>query len=245
MFSSMNGYGRSYDYSQYYWALVAEQANDFSNALYYLAYLRSLNDFEESSDIYKSYGDIFIETLTVGETVDFGYNRWYVLDIDRAEKRILLLMANTLDHYFDYRMRTWDNSEIRDWLNRSYDGFLNNDFFHECDYDLIETTRVKLSAGTDFADGSFDILYLGAESDVYDKIFAQSVEETQEYLPIIGSEMDLPGYWLRDTYAKYNTWGSTYWENYGYYVDNNEIQHGNGNYNSRHDVRPALWINLN
>lgn len=243
-FSEMDGYGRSEDYNEYYWILDAEQTGDFYSALYYLAWLRNHSDFEKSQDLYVSYGDAFIKTLVVGQTVNFGYSCWYILDIDKSEKRILLLLTDTLDHYCEYKMCTWENSEMREWLNRSYDGFLNNNYFHDYDYDLIETTLVRQSAGTDFSDGTFDIIYMGADSDVYDKVFALSFEEAQMYLPIIGTETDLPGYWLRDTYAKYSTWGYEHWENYGYYIHNGEIQHiGNSN-STKRDIRPALWVNF-
>lgn len=244
-FSGMNGYARSTDYGNYYWACVAEKENDYSNALFYLGYLRELGDFENSREQYQIYGEHFIDNLVRGEIVEFGYRQWYVLDTDNVGKRILLLMVNTLDHYFDYRNRRWENSEMREWLNRTYDGFLNNDYFNDTDYGLIDTTLVRQNAGMDFSDGTSEILYLGSESDVYDKVFELSVEEAQTFLPYIGNENELPIYWLRDTYIYQNIWMNNYWENYGYYVRDGAINHTSSTYDFRADVRPALWINLN
>ena len=257
-FGSMNGYAQSNEYYSYYLACMNEQNGEYDYALHDLAVLRGLGDFEACSKHYASYAEDYIDSVQVGDRVSFGYQDWYVLDVDRASKKMMLITAEVVD-YKTYLKGSWENTDAREWLNDPYSGFLSRQYFDVFDTDLLEDTLVSVNHFTakqppaysetygyvilppkDFTIDGVDMEYTGI--DVYDKAFLLSVEEVEKYLK--GTEMVTGGidYWLRDTGSYIHAPGSTFQS--AFYVESNgDVGYVSISYGDRY-VRPAVMVSL-
>ena len=116
---------------------------------------------------------------------------WIVLEIDKENKKALLFSKYILDmHAFDKKSDniTWENSEIRRWLNEDF----YNEAFDEKEKERILETELK-------NDYDYDINYIDANDDVtsdervrlfkidkntVDKIFLLSANEIEKYFGV-------------------------------------------------------------
>ena len=256
-FGSMNGFEDADDYHSYYSACLACQEGDYTGALAHLARLRALGDLENSPEVYAAYGDAFLEHLSVGDMVDFGWQPWYVLDIDRENKRLLVITASNSNWYSTYgtvnTYTTWENSRIREWMNDPYNGFMSSDYFRPGETDLIESTGIPNLFFTaiqmttyNYPDSPEDMTVTGVTWEevgdyLFDKVFALDVDETMRYMERVGELAQGGGYWLRDG-GRYNHYNTPIYSAFSVGFGG---QMEYGLHNTEKPVRPACWINLN
>ena len=122
------------------------------------------------------------QCVKVGDIVTFGKYRqttskpdplqWRVLEIDSANRKLLLLTEYVIDakifdrsHYGNYP--TWAESDIRKWLNDTgTSGFLREDYFTVSEQALIvEVTNSTSNFKT------FDDKFFAGGVDTQDKVF--------------------------------------------------------------------------
>lgn len=131
----------------------------------------------------------------VGYEIDFGTYRfldkdkesikWIVLDKDEKENKALVISKYALDarrfDSSDKNKSTWDNSELRQWLNSE---FLNT-AFNEDEKKYIFDTKVLSEDNMEM--GTYD------GEDTIDKVFLLSLNEAKKYLSGVKTYC-LPGF---------------------------------------------------
>lgn len=165
---------------------------------------------------------------------------WLVI-CENANRKLLLskCVLDTKKFYRDFENVTWENSDIRKWLN---DYFLHK-AFSATEKQKIISTELTNNPNPEY--GTF------SGNKTVDKVFLLSAEEAKKYLDYESRKMlatpyverrakesdfgSCSGWWLRTSGAKNFT---------AVYVSKNGEIHlsGNGVHNDGYTVRPAIWV---
>ena len=116
---------------------------------------------------------------------------WFVLERDGS--KLLLVSKYVLDlyHYYErLKSITWENSDIRSWLNNE---FLLNAFNSE-ELKKIQTTKIK--------NCDYLLNYTNGGNATCDKVFLLSNEEVLKYFPLKDSRICLGTLYAQN---KFNT----------------------------------------
>jgi len=116
---------------------------------------------------------------------------WQVLDVDGNRALVLAQYGLTYrDVHFDWRSVTWEDTEIRTWLN--------NDFLYDCFTDdersYIPETHIDNHANTKHGTDS--------GSDTWDSVFLLSTNEVEDYLRSSRARQCKPSSYALKTYYK-------------------------------------------
>lgn len=200
---------------------------------------------------------------------------WFVLNVDNEEKKVLLLSKYILDckRYNDRSKDvTWEDSSIRDWLNKEF----YNDAFNEIEKEIIIASELANddNSGTHYVGGSpahpelsepVEFISEGG-NDTIDKIFLLSVDEVEDFFNFINlnnanKQIEAKGtiyakenglsYDTENVDAEWYTGASSYWLR-GPGTNNREamfvIEDGTILYQPVEwkgiGVRPAMWVSI-
>lgn len=184
--------------------------------------------------------DMVPSGVKAGDTVKFGtyydYDiEWTVLDVQGSKALLVTTSVLSLDGHAAVERRycpqwdyvTWEESDLRAWLNSN---FLTS-AFNDAQRSSIADTTVSADANPDYPDWS-------AGNTTTDKVFCLSVSEVQKYMPTAADR----------TVSGYKWWTRTPGMATAYvaYVesDGELISVGQMSDNDRTAMRPAMWVNL-
>ena len=215
---------------------------------------------EKAASIYEKYKTEKLKSIKVGDYIYFGiYEQdndtdngkeqleWVVLDVKDGKVLVTskyLLEAKCYDK--DDHYATWENSDIRQWLNNEF----MNIAFSTSEKEMIAAVMLK----NEPMPGDNKKTEQG--NDTIDKVFLLSYAETQEYFASNDERKTEGSEYLLNSgdgyeYDPYGIFGSTsYWltrtKTEGWYVSVVSESGKYGRYNTKEDVpvRPAMWIDI-
>ena len=132
--------------------------------------------------------------LAVMDTYDFGGYEWLVLDVQ--DDMVLIITKDIIDlalyveldsTYSDLDPRTWENSDVRLWLN---DEFLNI-------FNSEEITRIQM---THLINNGNPYLGTPGGNDTYDQVFLLSLDEVLEYFGDSGAVEEFGAKYISDEF---------------------------------------------
>ncbi len=218
------------------------------------AMLKKTPDYEPSAALldeykYKITGNV-VELGTYEQDGVRGNGKealqWVVLDYDAEEKKALLITRYAIDciaYKKDYSSATWENSDVRKWLNEDFmETAFNRDELKVIEESLIETPN-NLKYGT--KGGNITV----------DKIFLLNDEEFGKYLESTDYAVGYTTQYARDRGVRSGPvsgtgtcWLRTPGESLVYVSTVNSSGELNSQgiyaYNYSSGVRPAMWINV-
>ena len=172
------------------------------------------------------------------DLIEFGGVEWRVLD--RQDGRALILSEYLLGgREYHYRLGmavTWENSDIRSWLNNE---FYNYFFTDEERERIIETTVIN-------DDSPFRTISGG--NDTIDKIFLLSLTEIMKYFDDDGWDLneDRVAVFHEDFGGWYNRWWlrspGTNSDSASWVLSDGAISGQGAMHHQWVGVRPAMWI---
>ena len=177
----------------------------------------------------------------------YGEIEWLVLDV--KDDNLLLITLDCIDAlpYNNERKKlTWENSDIRKWLNEDFIEMA----FSEEEQNLILTTELENPDNKRFGGA------IGGNN-TQDKVFLLSHDEVLEYFPNGWNIYSEPTAKAEENLEKYESGGREYWwwwtRSPGLGQDMativNGVTLGVGDdglvVSEKHGIRPAMWINKN
>ena len=163
-------------------------------------------------------------SVRVGDIVNFGLNRWYVLDIQND--KLLLISENVIKNSFFHDPNNrpieyqWEHSVIRTYLNEE----LYYTFFISAERErIIETRNIN---------PCHPRIIIPGGNDTMDRIFLLNIDEAQYYFSSDAERATGEPWWIR-----------TSSQNVFYVTSDGNIWQM-GNFNPDIGVRPALWMSL-
>ena len=187
----------------------------------------------------------------VGQIIQFGGYYWRVLDVDGSRALLLsehiLFQRNYRDILLASVALTWENSDIRHYLN--------SDFFNR----FVPQDRARIVTTTVINNDNPWFGTPGGNS-TSDNIFLLSIEEVVRYFGDSGQLVNRPvDNWIHDEYdnarvarnlqGEARSWWLRSLGNYHLHAvsvhSDGRIIVSGGSKRSNHGVRPAMWIYLN
>ena len=169
-------------------------------------------------------------TISIGEIIEFGGHDWRVLDIQDGKALILSdLLLESRAYNERYTNMTWENSDIR--------SYLNGEFY----YSFNESDRARLFETEVVNNDNYEYRTRGGNNTT-DKIFLLSIDEVNKYFDndcriSYNRQGNASWWWLRSP-GSLSKRAAIVLSDGDVYYSGNRIFRDNGG------IRPAMWLNL-
>lgn len=248
-FEALDGYGDNETQikeCRYLYALQLMEDEDFEEALSTFALISDYKDSDERGGLIrlrflknelpslKQFGSVSLGAYEQDNVYTDGKEEieWIVLEIDKAERKVLLLSKYVLDckAYDSSGFKvTWAECSLRKWLN----GEFFNSAFSQMEQSIIAETATTVKA---------------SDIETNDKVFMLSNEETRAYFE---QQKDRVCTSTAYAYANGSTEGKARWylRDVDYFgrvtvVNENGALTNTGYKSASYGVRPAIWVDI-